>query len=297
MSKRTFAFIAAFIVQLIYGVTYTFANDVIDGGYIKPFGFILVRLIGATVLFWLLSFFTANEKIEKKDFPTIFLAAVFGVTVNMLTFFKGFQYTTPIHASVIMITSPIIVLLLSAVLLKEKFTALKILGVIVGFLGAILLSVYGKSANAGDNILLGNFLVFINAVSYSLYLIIVKRLTNKYHPFSFLKYLFTFGLLLVIPFGYNELSEVNWASFSNYTYFAVAFVVVGTTFFTYLLNPLALRTLKASTLSIFIYMQPLIAGIFAIAMGSDTINAVKLIAALLIFIGVFLVTKKQKQRT
>lgn len=297
MSKRTFAFIAAFIVQLIYGVTYTFANDVIDGGYIKPFGFILVRLIGATVLFWLLSFFTANEKIEKKDFPTIFLAAVFGVTVNMLTFFKGFQYTTPIHASVIMITSPIIVLLLSAVLLKEKFTALKIVGVIVGFLGAILLSVYGKSANAGDNILLGNFLVFINAVSYSLYLIIVKRLTNKYHPFSFLKYLFTFGLLLVIPFGYNELSEVNWASFSNYTYFAVAFVVVGTTFFTYLLNPLALRTLKASTLSIFIYMQPLIAGIFAIAMGSDTINAVKLIAALLIFIGVFLVTKKQKQRT
>lgn len=297
MSKRTFAFIAAFIVQLIYGVTYTFANDVIDGGYIKPFGFILVRLIGATVLFWLLSFFTANEKIEKKDFPTIFLAAVFGVTVNMLTFFKGFQYTTPIHASVIMITSPIIVLLLSAVLLKEKFTALKIVGVIVGFLGAILLSVYGKSANAGDNILLGNFLVFINAVSYSLYLIIVKRLTNKYHPFSFLKYLFTFGLLLVIPFGYNELSEVNWVSFSNYTYFAVAFVVVGTTFFTYLLNPLALRTLKASTLSIFIYMQPLIAGIFAIAMGSDTINAVKLIAALLIFIGVFLVTKKQKQRT
>lgn len=297
MSKRTFAFIAAFIVQLIYGVTYTFANDVIDGGYIKPFGFILVRLIGATVLFWLLSFFTANEKIEKKDFPTIFLAAVFGVTVNMLTFFKGFQYTTPIHASVIMITSPIIVLLLSAVLLKEKFTALKIVGVIVGFLGAILLSVYGKSANAGDNILLGNFLVFINAVSYSLYLIIVKRLTNKYHPFSFLKYLFTFGLLLVIPFGYNELSEVNWVSFSNYTYFAVAFVVVGTTFFTYLLNPLALRTLKASTLSIFIYIQPLIAGIFAIAMGSDTINAVKLIAALLIFIGVFLVTKKQKQRT
>lgn len=296
MSKRTFAFIAAFIVQLIYGVTYTFANDVIDGGYIKPFGFILVRLIGATVLFWLLSFFTANEKIEKKDFPTIFLAAVFGVTVNMLTFFKGFQYTTPIHASVIMITSPIIVLLLSAVLLKEKFTALKIVGVIVGFLGAILLSVYGKSANAGDNILLGNFLVFINAVSYSLYLIIVKRLTNKYHPFSFLKYLFTFGLLLVIPFGYNELSEVNWASFSNYTYFAVAFVVVGTTFFTYLLNPLALCTLKASTLSIFIYMQPLIAGVFAIAMGSDTINAVKLIAALLIFIGVFLVTKKQKQR-
>ena len=294
MRTRRYALIAAFAVQLIYGLTFTFANDVIDQGYIKPFGFILLRILGATTLFWVLSLFTKNEKIERKDFLTFFFASVFGVALNMLTFFKGLEYTTPIHASVIMITTPIIVLVLASFFLKEKITPLKIIGVVLGFSGAIVLSVYGKSNQIGDYILFGNFLVFINAVSYSIYLIFIKKLTVKYHPFSFIKWLFLFGLVLVIPFGYQELSIVEWSSFSLYTAFSVVFVIVGATFATYLLNPLALRFLKASTVSTFIYIQPVIAGIFALIMESDTINRVKLIAASLIFVGVYLVTRNPK---
>ncbi|WP_055436086.1 DMT family transporter [Lacinutrix algicola] len=294
MKTRYWALIAAFIVQLLYGLNFTFAKDVIAGGYMKPFGFILVRITGATALFWMFSFLGPKEKIDRKDYLTFFCAAIFGVTINMLTFFKGLEFTTPIHASVIMITTPIIVLVLSTFYLKERLTLLKIIGVILGFSGALVLSIYGKSNLEGDNVLLGNLLVFINAVSYSIYIIIIKKLTYKYHPFTFIRWLFLFGLIMVIPFGYSELVATQFSTFTPYIIFSVLFVVVGATFGTYLLNPLALKHLKASTVSTFMYIQPVIAGIFAITMGSDSVTSVKLIASALIFGGVYLVTKKPK---
>lgn len=295
LSKNNLAFVAAFFVQVFYGVTFTFANDVIDGGYIKPYGFILLRLLGATTLFWLFGFLAPKEKVATRDYFIFMAAAFFGVALNMLTFFKGLSYTTPIHASVIMVVVPILVLIMSALILKEKITSLKVVGVVLGLSGALVLTLYGKSAVATDNILLGNFLVFINAVSYSIYIIIIKQLTSKYHPFTFIKWLFLFGLIMVVPFGYAELSSVEWGTFKPYTYFSVAFVIVAATFGTYVLNPLALRQLRASTVSTFLYLQPVIAGIFAILMGSDTLNTTKLIATVLIFIGVYLVSKPVKK--
>ncbi|WP_417882014.1 DMT family transporter [Xanthomarina gelatinilytica] len=291
---RVFALIAVFLVQVIYGFTFTFANDVIDDGFIKPFGFIFIRVLGAAILFWILSLFTPKQRIEPKDFIILFFASVFGIALNMLTFFKGLEYTTPIHASVIMTVVPIVVLVLSAFFLKERITGLKIIGILLGFSGAIVLSVYGKSTHVADHIPLGNLLVFINAVSYSIYLIVIKKLTSKYHPFTFIKWLFLFGFILVLPFGYGEFSTIAWTSFSPYIVFSVLFVVVGATFTTYLLNPIALRHLKASTVSTFLYIQPVIASIFALLMGSDTMNLIKIVAACLIFTGVYLVTKKPK---
>lgn len=293
MKTRHWALLAVLFVQIFYGLTYTFAKDVISGGYIKPFGFILARVGGAAILFWLFSFIGPKEKIDKKDFKTFFVAAFFGVAANMLLFFKGLEYTTPIHSSVIMITVPIIVLLLSSYYLKEKITKLKIVGVIFGFSGAAILSIYGKSQNPADNILLGNILIFLNAVSYSAYIIVVKKLTNKYHPFTFIKWLFLFGFLMVIPFGYNEFTTTDFSAFTNYIWLCFIFVIVFATFGTYILNPLGLKHLKASTVTVFIYMQPLIAGVFAIIMETDSLTSVKLIASSLIFFGVYLVTKKQ----
>ena len=291
---RIFALIGVFLVQVIYGFTFTFANDVIDEGFIRPFGFIFLRVLGAAILFWILSIFTPKQKVDPKDYITFFLASIFGIALNMLTFFKGLEFTTPIHASVIMTVVPIVVLVLSAFFLKERITGLKIIGILLGFSGAIVLSVYGKSSHVADNIPFGNLLVFINAVSYSIYLIIIKKLTNKYHPFTFIKWLFLFGFIIVLPFGYGEFSQIVWSSFTPYILFSVIFVVVGATFFTYLLNPIALRHLKASTVSTFLYIQPVIASIFALLMGSDTMNMIKIIAASLIFTGVYLVTKRPK---
>ncbi len=282
------------MVQLLYGLNYTFAKNVMNENFIKPFGFVLLRVAGATVLFWLLGLVVKSEKIEKKDYLTIFFAAVFGVFINMLLFLKGLELTSPIHASVIMTITPIIILVLSTFFLDEKLTKLKILGVFLGFCGGVLLTALGKSDRVGDNVALGNLFIFINAVSYSIYVIIVKKLTAKYHPFTFIKWLFLFGLVLVLPFGYSESVEVQWQTFSPYIWFSVAFVIIGATFGTYFLNPLALRSLKASTVGVFIYLQPVIAGIFALIMGVDSVDSVKIIAMSLIFSGVYLVTKKPK---
>ena len=291
MKNRYLALLALVLVQLFYGVTFTFANDVIDGGHIMPFGFIVLRVTFAGALFWLLSLITSSKKIETKDFPKLIKAAFFGVALNMLTFFKGLQYTTPINGSVIMITVPIIVLILSTILLNEKINKTKVYGIGLGLCGALILSLYGKRAESGNNILLGNFLIFINAASYSYYLILIKKLTNKYHPFDFIKWLFLFGSLMVLPFGFYELTLVDWISLPAYIWFSIVFVIVFATFGTYILNPLALTNLKATTVSTFLYLQPIFAGIFAILMGSDRLDSIKVSAALLIFIGVYLVSK------
>ncbi len=294
MDKRIWALVAAFIVQVLYGINFTFAKVLMNDNFVSPFALVILRVAGATILFWIFSLFLPQEKIDKKDFFKFFIAAVFGVVINMLLFLKGLELTTPIHASVIVTITPIIILLLSSFFLHEKITKLKVVGVILGFCGGILLTALGTSTRVGDNLFLGNLFIFINVISYSIYIILIKKLTNKYHPFTFIKWLFLFGFFMVLPFGYTEFTEIQWQTFTPYVWFSVLFVVVGATFGTYLLNPLALRNLKASTIGIFIYLQPVIAGIFAIIMGSDTIGYVKIIAMLLIFCGVYLVTKKPK---
>lgn len=292
MSKRNWALIAATMVSLIYGVSFTIAKDVMPT-YIKPFGFILLRVFGATILFWLISFFGPTEKIQLKDFPRIIAAALFGVALNMLTFFKGLSFTSPISAAVIMVTTPIIVLILSAIIMKEKMIKRKIFGILLGLFGTGFLILYGRSIGNAANAPLGNLLVFINAVSYAFYLIIVKNLMDKYNAFTFVKWIYTFGLLMVLPFGWSEYQEIQWGTIPTYILWEIVFVVLFTTFFTYLFNLVSMRELKPTTVSVFIYLQPLFATIFAISLGKDELTLVKIVSAVLIFVGVYLVTQKR----
>lgn len=292
MNTRTLALIAVSIATLIYGVTYTIAKDVMPF-YIKPYGLILLRVLGATIVFWLAGLFIKSQKIDAKDYKKILLAAFFGVGLNMLTFFKGLNYTTPISASVMMVTSPMLVLIFSSILLKEKIVKRKILGIIIGLIGTIILIVCGnKSDGNADNRALGNFLVFINAASYGLYLVLVKNLIAKYHPIVFVKWLYLFGLLFVTPFGFLDLMEVSWATMPTNIYLKAGFVVLFTTCITYLFNLYGLTKLKPTSVSVFIYLQPVIATIYALIAGSDSLNLVKIFATTIIFLGVYLVTKQ-----
>ncbi len=294
MNKRLVAFILAFSASLIYGVSFTIAKEVMPL-YIKPFGFILLRVAGATLLFWFISLSIPKEKIVFNDFIRIFFAALFGVVINMLAFFKGLSLTTPINGSVIMTTSPIIVLLFSFKILRDKITIKKIIGILLGMTGAIILVTYGpKAVYNAPNIRWGNFLIFINASSYGLYLIVAKPLLKKYHPFHLVKWMYLMGLVMVIPFGLGEVQEANWYLIPIDALYKIGFIVFFTTFLTYLFNLLALRSLKATTLSVFLYLQPLIASIYAIFMGSDNLTSIKLIAASLIFLGVYLVSYRKK---
>ena len=292
MSKRTWALFAATLVSIIYGVTFTIAKDVMPK-YVEPFGFITMRVGGSVLLFWLVSFFGPKEKIALEDFPRIAAAALFGVALNMLTFFKGLSYTSPIMGAVLMVTTPMIVLILSAIFMKERMQKRKIFGIILGLSGTITLILYGKSMVNAPNATLGNLLVFINAISYGFYLILVKKLMDKYNAFTFVKWIYTFGFIMVLPFGWSEFDAINWSTIPTDIFWKIGFVVVFSTFLTYLLNLISMRELKPTTVAVFIYLQPLFATIFAVGLGKDELSLVKLLSGVLIFAGVYLVTQKR----
>jgi len=294
MNRRVFAFILALAASTIYGVSFTIAKDVMPL-YIQPHGFIVLRVSGAMLLFWLISFSIPKEKIIFNDFIRIFFMGFFGVALNMLTFFTGLSLTTPINGAVIMTTTPIIVLLFSFIILRDKITTRKIFGILLGMTGAIALITYGPKAEFNaPNIKWGNFLVFVNAASYGLYLIVAKPLLKKYHPFHLIKWMYLMGFVMVLPFGLFDVLQADWASMPVVALSKIGFIVFFTTFLTYLFNIMALRHLKATTLSVFLYLQPLVATVYAIFVGSDTLTAIKLVAASLIFLGVYLVSFRKK---
>ncbi len=297
MNQRTFALIAVSIATLIYGVTYTIAKDVMPN-YIKPYGFILLRVSSATLIFWTVGLFTKQQKVEKSDYKKILIASFFGITLNMLAFFKGLSLTSPISASVMMVTSPIMVLIFSSILIRKPIGKQRVLGVFIGLVGAIFLITLGNSSTENStNSSFGNFLVFLNAASYGLYLVLAKDLVKKYNPIVFIKWLYLFGLIFVIPFGYSELTAVIWQEIPVNIYWNISFVLLFTTCITYLFNLYGLSKLKPTTVSVFIYLQPVIATIYALIVGSDSLNFVKLCATLLIFLGVYLVTKQVEKST
>lgn len=288
------AILAATAASTIYGVNHTIAKDLMPF-YIEPFGFIFLRVTGAAFLFWLIGLWGPKEKIATADWPRIIGCTIFGMAINMLVFFKGLSLTSPINSSVIMTISPILVLVMAALLIHERITWLKTAGIITGLAGALTLVFFSTQTTLNaPNIPLGNLFVILNALSYGIYLIMVKPLTTKYHPFTLMKWLFLFGVIVNFPISISEFLDVEWNSIPVHALWKFGFVVVFTTFLTYLLNIFALKELSASGLSAFIYLQPLVAIAFAIGTGADSLNAVKITAAILVFSGVYMVTKKPK---
>ena len=299
LNKIVLAHISLFLANLIYAINYTFAKDVMPD-FIQPSGFILLRVTGALILFSLFYFLFVKEAVEKKDVLKLAICGVFGVAINQLLFFEGLNLTTPINAAIIMTINPVLVIIMSAFILYEKINIRKGIGIALGLVGASTLILNSGSLSGNTDFMLGNTFVFLNAASYGLYLVLVKPLMHKYHPITVMFYVFAFGLLYVLPFGYNELLAVDWASFPPIIIWEVLFVVVCTTVIAYLLNSSALKLLNPSTVSIYIYLQPVLATLFAISRGSDTLDEMKIISAIIIFVGVYLVSvrplKERKQK-
>jgi drug/metabolite transporter (DMT)-like permease len=292
LNKRTLAIFAAIGATTIYGLNHTIAKGVMPN-YVQPMAFIMFRVIGAAALFWLISIFGPKEKIDRKDYSRMLLCALLGMGFNMLVFFKGLSLSTPINSAVLVTTTPIIVLVLSAIVLKEHISNRKIFGIGIGLLGALGLILFGAEIRQdAPDIPFGNFLILLNSIFYGAYLIVAKTLITKYHPFTFMKWLFTLGILICFPFGYQELSQIQWQELPPKAIGAIAFVIIGTTFCTYLFNIFALTQLRASTLSAFVYVQPLIGICYAIATRQDSLTTIKIIAACLVMLGVYLASKK-----
>lgn len=294
MKRIFFAHIALFIVNLIYALNYTIAKDVMPG-YIEPSGFILLRVLCGVFLFSFFFFLFIKESVEKKDFFRLALCGLFGVAINQLFFFEGLNLTTPINAAIIMTVNPVLVIIISALLIGEKITVKKIIGIVLGIIGAGALILNSGSVSFDNDFFIGNLLVLINATSYAIYLVLVKGLMKKYNPLTVMFFVFLFGLFFVLPFGYQDLNSVNIDSFTNDIYLKILFVVVCTTFIAYLLNAFALKSLNPSIVSIYIYLQPVLASVIAILYNSDTIDYIKIVSSIFIFIAVFLVSIPTKK--
>jgi drug/metabolite transporter (DMT)-like permease len=293
--KRVFlAHTALFIVNLIYALNYTIAKDVMPN-YIEPSGFILLRVLGGGFLFLIFYAFFITERVDKKDYFSFALCGLFGVAINQLFFFEGLNLTTPINAAIIMTTNPILVIVISAFLIGEKITLQKIIGIFFGIVGAGTLILNSGSISFDNDFFIGNILVFINATSYAIYLVIVKGLMKKYQPLTVMFFVFLFGFFFVFPFGYHQLTSINIDLFTNDIYLKVLFVVVCTTFIAYLFNAFALKTLSPSVVSIYIYLQPVLASVIAIIYNSDSIDYIKILSSFFIFTAVFLVSIPSKK--
>lgn len=295
MSNILRAHIALFLVNALYGASHVIAKGVMPN-FLSPNVFILLRVIGATFLFWIIRFFFIREKVERKDLLLLAVCGLFGVAVNQLFFFHGLNLSSSINSGIIMTVNPILVVILSFFILKERITWQKSVGIIIGATGAILLTLTAGTGT-GDS-LLGDLFLFINAASYAIYLVIVKPLMKKYKPFTVITYVFSFGLLYVLtyPPTISELFTTDFLTIPFDVILKIIYVIVGVTFFTYLLTVYGLKYLSPSISSAYIYIQPVLVMIFAVVFGAlgiaddytDTITWEKIGYMLIIFFGVFL---------
>ena len=289
MNKTVSAHVALIVANLIFGLTYGIVKQAVPD-YISPFSLVFSRILGACILFWITGLFIARERIDRRDALRIFLASVFGVAGNQSLFINGLSLTSPIDSAILMTATPILVLVIARILLKEPVTLFKIAGIAAGATGALLLIHYSGPARIGSGDPLGNALMIGNATCFAIYLVIVKPLLVKYHPVTIMKWIFLSGLLLISGPGLPAFLKVELTALPAEILLSVLYVVVGTTYLAYFLNNYSLKYVKPITVSIYDYSHPVIASIMAILMGQDVITTIKILSAILVFAGVYFVS-------
>jgi drug/metabolite transporter (DMT)-like permease len=300
-NKILFAHIALLLVNMLYGANYLVAKGLMPS-VIGPSGFIVLRVLGALSLFLIWKSFV-KEKVAKADLLRLAGCGLFGVAMNQLLFFNGLSITSPINASIIMTSNPILVLVIASILLKERITKLKLSGVILGATGAIVLITASDRGIGSGSSILGDTMCLINAISYGVYLVMVKPLMAKYSPITVITYVFMFGMLVVLPIGMPQFLAISWNTITQSQWIGIGYVVIATTFLVYLLNIFALKHVSASVASSYIYLQPVMAVLFGYLFhyiftgfpNPGTITPLKIVCALAIFTGVYLVSKPAKK--
>ena len=293
MNSRYKAHIAVLIANFFFGAGVAAVKHVTPS-MMPPFAVNVSRVCVALTLFWLLLLFKPTKAgIDKKDIPRFILCGLCGVGINQIFFIKGASLTSPIHVSLLSLSTPIAITIIAAWLLKESLTVNKILGLLLGISGAATL-IFSRATNGtGNDMLLGDLFIILNAISYAFYLVLVRPLMARYSPVHVIRWVFLFGSLLIVPIGFKDFSNTNWAAFKFSHWFSLGFVVIGATFIAYLFIVYGIQKLGASTTGTYVYTQPVFATITAMLLFNEQLSLVKILAAGLIFSGVFLVNKKR----
>jgi drug/metabolite transporter (DMT)-like permease len=278
--------------NLFFAINLSAVKYLTANNFMQPFGMNVIRVGVSVALFWLLYLiYPSRQKIEKKDTGRFLLCALTGIAINQMLFLKGLSLTYPVHAVLLMLIVPILITIFAGWVLKEKIHWHKMAGLGLGISGAIVLITSRVTGGDGNNVVLGDTLVLINAISYTIYFILVKPLMLKYNPVQVVRLIFTYGLLMVLPFGWVEFTAIQWSSFSTTEYTLILLITIGGTFLAYLFNVYGIKVLGAAVAGSYIYIQPVFAAIIARIFLKENLELYKLVAALLIFAGVYLCNK------
>jgi drug/metabolite transporter (DMT)-like permease len=290
---KTWAHLSLLAANIIYGLNYSIAKSVMPEA-IKPFALVTVRSVSTAFLFWITSLFMPKEPVNRKDLLFLFGVSFFGVVINQTLFLVGLNLTSPINSSIILSTNPIFAFVFAAFILKERITFLKGTGLAIGLSGVLLLILQNGTPDIASSTFLGDIFTLINTISWAFYTVVIKRMLEKYHPVTVMKWTFLFGMLVNIPAGYHEWSTMDWSAISVNSWLGICFVVVFATYLGYLLISFGLKRLSPTIVSTYTYTQPVIAAYLASMMGQDHIDLVMIVSALLIFAGVFVVSWQKK---
>lgn len=253
------------------------------------------RMVGAAACFWLLSAFCKYEHVDHRDMLKIFFASLFALVFNQGVFIFGLSLTSPIDASIVTTTLPIVTMIIAAIYLKEPVTNMKVLGIFVGAMGALILIMSSQTTGQGNSSILGDLLCLVAQISFSIYLTVFKGLSHKYSPITLSKWMFVYASMCYIPFSYHDIAGIQWTEISTAAYLQVGYVVVGGSFLAYIFILTAQRLLRPTVVSMYNYMQPIVASIATIIMGLGVFGWVKGAAVALVFLGVYIVTKSKSK--
>ncbi len=296
MKSRTKAHLALLGTNIFFAINFTAVKYLFNGNFIKPFGLNFIRMFVTSILLWLVYFASPSKyTIKRIHYVRFVVCALLGIVINQLLFIKGLSLTFSIHASLLMLTTPIFITIIAALVLKEKLTLYKSAGLLLGISGATVLIMARKNTGSGLDIILGDLFIIINAVCYSYYFVLVKPLMKRYHTLTVIRTVFTIGTFIALPFCWNEFVATPWETYTAKEFYILGLIVVGGTFLAYYFNIYGIKHLGSSIAGSYIYSQPVFATIIAILFLGEEVDLYKIIAAALIFFGVFLANKTSNE--
>lgn len=285
------AHLALITNAFIYGGNYLIAKEILDPGYLTPTALVICRVVLAWLLFIPIAI-SRWQRIDPRDYLRLIVCMLCGVVLNQIFFLEGLKMTKPINASLIMTTLPLVVVIASHFLLQEKISRKKIIGIFLGAVGVILIITYGHTITISHDEIWGDILIFFNACCFGLFLVLVKPILLRYHPFQVMTIIFGMGSIVLLVGAHDEVTNIQWGRLSGSIYLAITYVVFLTTFITYIMNTYALEKLRASIVGTYIYLHPVIATIIALILGKDSLDLIKVTGALSIFVGIYLVSSE-----
>jgi drug/metabolite transporter (DMT)-like permease len=290
---KTRAHLSLLIANIIFGVNFSVAKAVMPD-QIKPMTLTVLRSISGVLLFWATSLFLPKEKVATKDILFLAFCSLFGVVINQTLFLFGLNYTSPINSSIIISTNPIFAFILAMLILKENITFLKGIGLSIGLTGVLILILENGTPDINSKTFVGDIATLLNTISWAFYTVIIKRMLEKYHPVTVMKWTFLFGMLVMLMIGFPALKSTDWQIITLQGWLEIGFVLIFATYLGYIFISLGLRQLSPTVVSVYTYIGPIVAAFVAVIVGQDVLNTKIIIAAILIFAGVFVVSWSKK---